>query len=391
MRVVSPRIAGQHESTMRNPEELRRNRAQAILHIRSGRANSRRTLADVMALSPTTAGFYVDQLICSGYLRETGLEQIGMGRPKRSLSTKAEAGWFAGVEFNAERVQAVRVDFSGRLTASQLRPLPEGANTAAILKEVKSAVTALRQNASSPLLGIGIGAPGVIDPELGLGLEYAFVSDWHEVPVAKTLRSSFGVDVILENNLRAIAVAERWFGGGRNLDDYVILGPRSGFGIAIVHGGRLFGGTNNAAGEIGRWLWPLGKKTCELHDQLSSIAIWRRLSGASSRSRFPSNFHTALSKFADTRNKQRDAVVDDFAYVLGCLHLLLDSSAYLMHGPLTALGTKFCEEIVARVAKLIPMLSTRLPRLIPSNLGDDAGALGAAGLVMERWEPMEAS
>src|SRR4051812_44243370 len=113
---------------MRSPEELRRNLARAILHIRSRRATSRRTLADVMVLSPTTAGFYVDHLIGHGYIHETGLEQTGKGRPKRSLSTKPEAGWFAGVEFNAERIQAVSVDFSGNLTASQLRSLPEGAN-----------------------------------------------------------------------------------------------------------------------------------------------------------------------------------------------------------------------------------------------------------------------
>lgn len=372
---------------MRNPDELRQNRAQAILHIRSGRATSRRTLADVMALSPTTAGFYVDELINSGYIQETGLEQSGKGRPKRSLSTTADAGWFAGVEFNAERIQAVRVDFSGKLTASNLRPLPEGANTAAILKEVKRAARALQQDTSSPLLGIGVGAPGIVDPELGLGLDYAFVPDWKNVPVAKTLRGRFGVNVTLENNLRAIAIAERWFGCGRDLDDYVIVGPRSGFGIAIMHDGQFFGGTNHAAGEIGRWPWPLGKEMCEVHDQLSAIAVWRRLSGSSSRSKLPTNFHNALSKFADASSSARDSVVQDFAHVLGCLHLLLDSSAYLLHGPLTALGTKFCEEIVSRIAKMIPMLGTRLPRVFPSQLGDDAGALGAAGLAMEYWEP----
>jgi predicted NBD/HSP70 family sugar kinase len=371
---------------MRNPEELRRNLAQAIIHIRSQRATSRRTLADVMALSPTTAGFYVDQLIGSGHVHETGLEQVGMGRPKRSLGTKADAGWFAGVEFNAERVQAVRVDFSGRLTASQQRPLPEGVSTEIILKEVKNVLTALRQDSSTPLLGIGIGAPGVIDPELGLGLDYAFVADWKKVPVVKTVRG-FGVDVVLENNLRSIAIAERWFGGGRDLENYVIVGPRSGFGIAIVHGGRLFGGTHYAAGEIGRWPWPWGTNIGEMHDQLSAGVVWRRLSGASVRSKLPPNLRTALFKFASVRSKQRDSVVQDFAHVLGCLHLLVDSSAYLLHGPLTALGAKFCDEIVDRIATIIPRLESRLPKLMPSLLGDDAGAIGAACLAMERWVP----
>jgi predicted NBD/HSP70 family sugar kinase len=371
---------------MRNPEELRRNLAQAILHIRSQRATSRRTLADVMALSPTTAGFYVDQLIAGGHVHETGLEQVGMGRPKRSLGAKADAGWFAGVEFNAERVQAVRVDFSGRVIASQLRPLPEGVSTPIILKEVKHALTALRQDSSTPLLSIGIGAPGVIDPELGLGLDYAFVPDWQEVPVVKTVRS-FGVDVILENNLRAIAIAERWFGGGRDLDNYVIVGPRSGFGIAIVQGGRLFSGTNHAAGEVGRWPWLWGARIGEMHDQLSAGIVWHRLSGASAGSKLPPNLRTALLKFASVRSKQRDSVVQDFAQVLGCLHLLLDSSAYFLHGPLTALGAKFCDDIVERIAVIIPNLDKRLPKLLPSLLGDEAGATGAACLAMERWVP----
>ena len=375
---------------MRSEAEQRRSLAQAILHIRRQRATSRRTLADVMALSPTTVGFYVDQLIRRGYLHETGLEPAGRGRPKRSLATKAEAGWFAGVEFNAERIQAVGVDFSGKLTASQLRPLPEGAKTATIMREVKSAVTALRRGAPSSLLGIGIGVPGVVDPVLGFGLDYAFVPDWQKVPVAGTLRGSFGVEVALENNLRAIAIAERWFGGGRDLEDYVIVGPRSGFGVAIVHNGALFGGTHHAAGEIGRWPWPLGTTTYELHDELSSVAVWRRLSGALLRSPLPANLHAALAEFAGKRGVARDWVVRDYAHVLGCLHLLLDSSAYLLHGPLTALGAPFCDEIVAEIAELIPMLDKRLPKFLPSHLGDDAGAIGAACLAMEQWRPPSA-
>ncbi len=372
---------------MRSPQEQLRNLAQAILHIRSHRATSRRTLADVMTLSPSTAGFYVDQLIGHGLVQETGVEQVGIGRPKRSLGVKGEAGWFAGVEFNAERVQAVRLDFSGRLIGSELRPLPEGANTAAILKEVRNAVGALKQNAMSPLLGVGIGAPGVVDPERGIGLDYAFVPDWRDVPVVKTLASHFEVAMALDNNLRVIALAERWFGGGRDLDDYVILGPRSGFGIAIMHRGRLFSGCQHAAGEIGRWPWPLGEGSSELHDQLSSVAVWRRLSAATSRSRLPANLHTALAKFADTDSNARAAVVADYAQIVGCLHLLLDSSAYLLHGPLTALGNRFCDDIVAKVGTLVPMLGKRLPRLLPSRLGDDAGAIGAACLAMELWKP----
>ena len=99
------------------------------------------------------------------------------------------------------------------------------------------------------------------------------------------------------------------------------------------------------------------------------------------------NLHAALAKFAGSTSRVRESVVNDYAHVIGRLHLLLDSGAYLLHGPLTALGAKFCDDIVARIGTLIPMLQGRLPKFLPSRLGDDAGALGAASLAMERWEP----
>jgi predicted NBD/HSP70 family sugar kinase len=372
---------------MRSPAELRQNLAQAVLHVRSQRATSRRTLADVMKLSPTTAGFYVDQLIESGYLREAGLEHGPMGRPKRALGPNASAGWFAGMEFNAERIQAVRIDFSGQMAASEVRSLPGTAGTSEVMAEIKSLITAMIRGATGPLLGIGIGAPGIVDPQRGIGLECAIIPDWRDVPVADQLRKRFKVPVTVENNLRTIALAERWFGGIQCQENYVILGPRSGFGIAIVQHGQLYCGSHHAAGEIGWWPWPFGGEVTAVHDSLSSVAAWRRLSGASTRSRLPANLHDAFSNLEDADSAERESLVKDYAHVIACLHLLLDSEAYYLHGPLTALGTRFCNEITAAIARLVPVLANRPPNLLPSKLGDDAGAMGAACLSMERWQP----
>src|SRR5271156_1432873 len=171
----------------KNPADQRELLAAAALHVRSGRANSRSALADLMGLSRSTAGLYVDQLIASGHLNESGLEQGAMGRPKRTLATAPGAGWFAGVEFNAERVQAVRVDFSGQATGSQTKPLRSDPDTRTVLHEIKAAVATLSKNAKGPLLAIGAGAPGVVDPSRGMGLHYAFIPDWKNVPIAKAL------------------------------------------------------------------------------------------------------------------------------------------------------------------------------------------------------------
>lgn len=85
----------------------------------SGRAVSRSSLAVALGLAPSTVDWYVDQLIADGYVDESGLEQGPLGRSKRGLATQPGAGWFAGVEFNAERVQAVSVDFAGQRISAE--------------------------------------------------------------------------------------------------------------------------------------------------------------------------------------------------------------------------------------------------------------------------------
>lgn len=360
----------------------------AILHVRSGRAVSRSSLASALGLAPSTAGLYVDQLINDGYVNEAGLERGMVGRPKRTLTTAARAGWFAGVEFNAERVQAVRVDFAGKLVGSEASRLPEDADAKSVLQAINGAVASLAKISKQPLLAVGVGAPGVVDSGTGVSTGYAFIPDWERVAVGDAVRKRFGISVMVENNLRAIALAERWFGGGRDLGDYVILGPRSGFGVALVQGGRVLRGAHHAAGEIGHWLWGMcGTGTSELQDGLSAPKVWRRLAGVGERARLPEDLRAALSALAHENGAARNEIVTDYARVVGCLQVLLDMEVYFLHGPLTALGQRFCGEVEGATRNLFPTLKNSAFRIIPSSLGDDAGALGAASLAMESWAP----
>lgn len=365
--------------------------ASILLQLRGQHASSRSTLAKITKLSPSTVGIYVDHLIQLGFLTESGLEQGAMGRPKRKLGVVKEAGWFAGIEFNAERIQAVRVDFSGQKDAALLRPLKPGTSTQQVLHEIHNVIQELSSFASGQMMGIGLGVPGLVDAKAGVGLHYSFISDWKKVPIVQDLKKHFPVLITLENNLRAIALAERWFGGGRKLDDYVILGPRSGFGMAIMKNGQLVRGTHHAAGEIGRWPWPMESGTGEVHDALAAPAIWRRLSGAKDADPLPIDLHAALLSLAKQNNEARKQIVSDYARVIGLVHLILDAKTYFLHGPLTALGAAFCQEIVEQVPHIIPALESIAPQIIPSQLGDEAGALGAASIAMEAWIPEQNS
>lgn len=378
----------------RSAAGIREALGSAVLQLRRGTAASRSSLAQALGIAASTGGLYVDLLIESGYIAENGLNQGRMGRPRRSLALRPDAGWFAGIEFHAARVQTVRVDFAGQLVASDEFPLPGSTDASEVLEILAQRIEFLAREGPAPLLGIGVGAPGVVDPATGIARDYRFISGWQNIPIVDELRSRFSVPVSLENNLRAVAMAERWFGDGTGLKNFVCLGLRTGVGAGIVVDGKLLCGSHYAAGEVGSWPWPLqAKNDTRLESQLSAPAIYRRVNSLNDDARIPADLRSAFAQLAPgfrTGTQISPAwapVVDDLAKFISCLHLLLNPSAFFLHGPLAAMGGDFCESIAALGQEISGSTDAAPLCLLPSKLGDEAGALGAAGFAMESWQP----
>lgn len=369
--------------------DLRQLLASTVNHVRSGRATSRTALSESLNLSASTVGLYVDQLIGTGHLDESGLEHGTMGRPKRKLAVRPSPGWFAGVEFTSDRVQIIGADFAGRVTKPEEIHLSRRPVVSEVLDTIQTALTRWRDKQSLPLLGIGLGAPGLVDSKAGVSLLYSFVPEWENIPLREIVQKQFQVPVTLEGSLRAVALAERCFGSHREVQDYVVVGVRSGFGTACMQEGRLLRGVHHAAGEIGLWPWPLAgdDRVYEMHHRLSAPMTYRRLAGIHEEAPVPEDLHSALASVADRRGPVWDSVVADYAKVLGCLQMVLDPELYFLHGPLTALGDGFCEAVMQASLKVAPALKDIPVKMIRSQLGDSAGALGAASLAMESWLP----
>lgn len=371
----------------KKPSDQRAMLGATILHLRSRRATSRSALSRVLGASPSTLCLYVDQLIAQGYVQETGLEKASVGRPQRLLGLREEAGWFAGIEFNAQRVQATCVDFAGKAKSTETRLLPEAVDAQTVLKVIAEMLKSLIASQSAPLLGIGVGVPGLVDRNRGVGRYFSFIKHWKDVPIKEILNQHYQTPVTVENNLRVIALAERWFGGGRDLSDYVILGPRSGFGMSIMHNGELLHGAHEVAGEIGLWSWPQPEGDRALHDTLSATAMYRRMARLGPEAPLPADLRSAFQKIGDSNSDEWRSAVLDYARVIRSVQLIVDPEVFFLHGPLTALGAEFCSDIESSVAGLEPKLPDMKIRIVPSTLGDDAGSLGAASLAMEIWDP----
>lgn len=373
------------------------------LRVRDG--VSRIDLARELNLAPSTIGLYVDRLIADGVLREGKKCQSGSGRPPTILELNPHVGQFVGVDFEARQVSATAVDFSQEALHRGREKILASDSAESVIEKITRAISDVAGQGRR-LLGIGVGVPGTVDNQRGIAVHYEFIRGWRKIPLADRLAQEFGVPVYLENNIRAMALAERWFGGMRDVENFVCLGIRSGIGAGVVLGGKLHRGLGNMAGEIGGW--PCSPADGDPHSPLSNTlehmasvrAVLQQLTeaaqgGAKTSLKLRTNRTVTIEEML---HAARDGdplvatVLRQTAAFIGwtiCqINLLLNPEQIVIAGPLAELDHAFLKPVREVVEGLTPQLHARVPRIVASQIGEFGGALGAAALAVHHWRPM---
>ncbi|HUQ71755.1 MAG TPA: ROK family protein [Planctomycetaceae bacterium] len=390
----------------RKPQAIAAIEHALLRHVRTKGVVSRGELAQELDLVQSTIGVYVDRLVRDGFLKETIPATRGLGRPPLLVELNARKGRFIGVDFYAQRLTAVSVDFSQNPLERVQYDLPEPVTMAAVLDQLLNAVNELIAGKPEDILAIGVATPGYVDPVRGLGLEYIHIPDWRNVPVVETLHKRFGLPVFIENNIRALALAEYWFGQGRGLSQFACLSVRAGIGAAIMVDGHLFTGSTHIAGEIGEWRVPKASlpapdKALDLSSyptvgELASLTALTRMTGK----RMAAGERTRLSLTGSTPSVEElleavnandplatdlvERAADVHAWIVQQLDRVLDPERILIAGPLTEAATYWERLQDACRSFGMQRLSTKVCR---SELGRFGGALGAAALAVQYWRP----
>jgi len=352
-------------------------------------------LAKQLKLAPSTVGIYVHRLIEDGFITEGKQVIRDVGRPAVMLALNPAGGAFVGVDIEARNVYVTSVDFAQQTLKRVHAAIVPGEETT---ESVLSRVERMIEEVCVPqrkLLGLGLGVPGTVDPERGVVRYYGHIADWRDVPIRDRLAARFGVPVHVENNIRSLALAERWFGQGRGVDNYLCVGIRSGFGVGIVVDGRLCRGSSNLAGEVAHW--PTDGSTqpdataagTMLESQVALAGILRRYAAAK-------GLQTAT--FAQFAAGVKDADVDALrltdtaAAALGLFLVqasrLLDPEKIILAGQLPELGDAVMTPLQKTVDAWLPDDADRRPLITVSELGEFGGALGAAALAVHEWRPV---
>lgn len=208
---------------------------------------SRATIARELNLSSATVSQVTRQFIDEGVVKPLEYVPSGGGRPGQLLGLVSEAGRAVGVKLAADHLVLADVCLDGRVVSTRTEVFDALAEDA--FGRLAASIGRMLRQGTSRTLGVGVAVPGTIErPDIGV--VDAEVLGWTNKPLGSALQDALGVPVLVENDVRALAVAERLYGRGRNHESFVIITIGRGIGFASVADGKLQRGARGRAGEL---------------------------------------------------------------------------------------------------------------------------------------------
>ncbi|MCB0160015.1 MAG: ROK family transcriptional regulator [Caldilineaceae bacterium] len=366
---------------------------------------SRADIARRTGLTPVTVSQLAAELIDDDLVTQIDADVATPGRRGRNpvmLSMAADGRNLVALRIAVNEYRGAVLDLSGNMLYSRALDVGDERGDAAVLR-IQELLDDVCQHATSPLLGIGVAAPGIVDTQRGV-IHRSIFFDWNDLPLGARLQERYRQPVHVANASQVAALAEYLFGGGHASPNLAVVRVGQDVGVGLVLNGQLFFGDHYGAGELGHLVMEPDGELCRcgnrgcLETLVSRPALLRQaatLAAQQPDSAFARTLAAhpghdldavlAAYQAGDPLAVQlADAAATNIGRALAGIVTLLNVRTILFVGSVTQFGEPWLETIRATLQhSAIPQLAEDTELGIAEH-GPDAVILGAAALLLTR-------
>jgi predicted NBD/HSP70 family sugar kinase len=358
-----------HRSRRTEHSQSQRHKRHSLLQglHRRGTA-SRLHLARALRISNSRVCDLIDQMLDEGLLTEDAGDGERRGRRGVSVRLNPKYGHLLGFDMEAKRLRLVLTDFAGELVWQTMRPLRPPKDQDDLLGEIFDFVDAGLAEArtrAKNILACGIASPGLTDIEHGVIRRYDLLPQAAEIHIRDLLSERLAVPCVIENNIRAMTLAEWARGAARGLHSFVCVAVRSGVGSGVVLNGRLLSGSHGLGGQIGHVIIPAGEE----------MAQWKNLERTVSETALGIDIESSGFHVSDEVARRTGEMIGT---QLTNVAVLIDPEAIVLAGNVLRPDGPVWPHVIATFDHTgLPEIAKSV-KLLPAELGAFAAAQGAA-------------
>ena len=352
---------------------------------------TRAELASITGLARSTVAQRVDQLIAQGLVGEAGEAISTGGRPPTMLEFNAQSGIVLVADLGATHSRLAVCDLDANPLAEMCRDLDIADGPEAVLSWVLSSfvdLTAEVGRTTDDVRGIAIGVPGPVDFVAGRAVHPPIMPGWDGYDIRDRFSERYGVPVLVDNDVNIMALGEYWVMSPK-VDDFIFVKVGTGIGSGLIVGGRIQRGARGAAGDIGHVQAGSASVVCRcgnpgcLEASAGGAAIARDLASKG----YDATGGRDVVALVQAGNQDAIQAVRAAGRLIGSVLAavvnLLNPAVISVGGDVAEAAQQLLAGIRETVYQRSTALSTNELQITTGSLGDRAGIIGAAALVIE--------
>jgi len=357
------------------------NRDLVLKTIFDHQAISRAEIARLTQLTRATVSDLVNELLAEGLVEEVGLGSSMGGKSPILLSLRPDSRYLIGLNLAQDKFIGAMVNLRGEIKETVEFPV-QGEDGEQSLELVFRILDNLLATSWKPVVGIGVGTPGLINTRDGVILQAVNLA-WKNLPLARLIRERFSLPVSVLNDSQATAIGEFVYGGHPSEGNMVVVNVRHGVGAGILINGRLFQGDGSGAGEIGHVVVEenglfcrCGKRGCL--ETLTSLSAVVRRSGLPDLDHVEAAFCTGDPRIRQIIQDAGAHLGSALAYLVGTLNI----HEIILAGEMTRFGEPWLDAVQQAMQRSAFHLLARNTHLRMGNLDYQACILGASSFML---------
>lgn len=313
--------------------------------------------------------------------------------------------YFVGSDLGGTNIATALVNEKGEIIEKDKRPTEAAYGPEHVIFNMIEAIKRVARDVGMEnVVGIGLGIPGLVDIEKGLSI-FAGNLSWENIPVMEKFEQEFPkMPLFMDNDVRVATLGEKYFGAGRGVDNLILITLGTGVGSGIIINGKLYRGTTYSAGEIGHITIFSDGLYCNCGNR-GCLEVYASAPGIARRARdyIRAGHFTVMagmvgndiskitaevvSKACDMGDRLAMTVMEETAEILGIGIAnyidIINPEMVIIGGGVSLAGDKLFEPLRKTVRRRTMRNAGEKVRIVPAELKDESGMVGAAALAME--------